>query len=121
MDDKKVIVSKSEFDKMEADLNHFASIIESKTVCRIAYPKLTWDNIYGRAREVSAYEVDYVVGCDENEVIRELSAEITALKQTNASLNDILTLHEASIFRLQRQQNDWKNLPWYKRLFFSVN
>jgi len=117
MDDKKVIVSKSEFDQMEKELNDFASIIESKTVCRIAYPKLTWDNIYGRAREVSAYEVDYVVGCDENEVIKELSAEITALKQTKDDLNGILTLHEASIFRLQRQENDWKHLPWYKRLF----
>lgn len=110
-------MSKAEFDQMEKELNDLTKIVESKTVCRIAYPKLTWDNIYGRAREVSAYEVDYVVGCDENEVIKELSAEITALKQTNASLNDILTLHEASIFRLQRQENDWKNLPWYKRLF----
>lgn len=110
-------MSKKEFDQMEADLNDFASIIESKTVSRIAYPKLTWDNIYGRAREVSAYEVDYVIGSDENEIIKELSAEIATLKQTKDDLNGILTLHEASIFRLQRQENDWKNLPWYKRLF----
>jgi hypothetical protein len=117
MSEKQVIMSKKEFDQMEADLNDFASIVDSKTVCRIAYPKLTWDNIYGRAREVSSYEVDYVVGSDENEIIKELSAEITYLNSIKDNLNDILTLHEASIFRLQRQENDWKQLPWYKRLF----
>jgi hypothetical protein len=117
MSEKQVIMSKVEFDNMEKELNDLRKIVESKTVCRIAYPKLTWDNIYGCARGIGSYEVEYVIGSDENEVIKELSAEITTLKQTKDDLNGILTLHEASIFRLQRQENDWKNLPWYKRLF----
>ena len=117
MSDKKVIVSKSEFDKMEADLNDFASIIESKTVCRIVYPKLTWDNIYGCTREVNTYEVDYVIGSDENEVIKELSVEIEKLKDTNETLNRIIDTSEGNLRWLQNQQDDWKQLPWYKRLF----
>jgi septation ring formation regulator EzrA len=117
MPDKQVIMSKVEFDNMEEELNDLRNVVESKTVCRIAYPKLYWSNIYGRASEIGSYEVEYVIGSDENEVVKELSAEITTLKQTKDDLNGILTLHEASIFRLQRQENDWKNLPWYKRLF----
>lgn len=110
-------MSKKEFDQMEADLNDFASIVDSKTVCRIAYPKLTWDNIYGRAREVSAYEVDYVIGSDENEIIKELSAEIVKLKDTNETLNQIINSLEGNLRWFQNQEDDWKQLPWYKRLF----
>ena len=116
MSEKQVIVSKSEFDQMEKDLNDFASIIESKTVCRIAYPKLTWGNIYGDS-EISTYEVDYVIGSDENEIIKELSAEIAKLKDTNETLNRIIDTSEGNLRWLQKQQDDWKHLPWYKRLF----
>ena len=117
MSDKQIIMSKVEFDNMEKELNDLRNVVESKTVCRIAYPKVYWSNIYGRASEIGSYEVEYVIGSDENEVIKELSDEITTLKQTKDDLNSILTLHKSLIFRLQRQENDWKNLPWYKRLF----
>jgi hypothetical protein len=120
MSDKQVIMSKVEFDNMEKELNDLRKIVESKTVCRIAYPKFDWNTIYGNG-DIGGYKVDYVIGSDENEVVKELSAEINSLNSIKDNLNDILTLHEASIFRLQRQENDWKNLPWYKRLFFSVN
>jgi hypothetical protein len=120
MSDKKVILNKTEFDNMETELSNLRKVVESRTIAKIKTPHLGWSPTYG-ASYIDSYFIEYVFGTEENEVIKELSAEITALKQTNASLNDILTLHEASIFRLQRQENDWKNLPWYKRLFFSVN
>jgi hypothetical protein len=116
MDDKKVILSKSEFDKMEADLNDFAAIIESKTVCRIAYPKLTWNTMYSKG-EIGTYEVDYVVGCDENEVVNELGAEITKLQEDKEALNHVVDGLEANLRWYQNQEDNWKNLPWYKRLF----
>lgn len=116
MDDKKIILSKSEFDKMEADLNDFASIIKSKTVCRIAYPKLTWNTMYGNG-EIGTYEVDYVVGSDENEVVKELGAEIENLKKEKGELNHIVNKLETKVRWYQCQEDEWKKLPWYKRLF----
>lgn len=116
MDDKKIILPKSEFDKMEADLNDFAAIIESKTVCKIAIPRLTWSNMYGGSN-ISNYDVQYVIGSDENEVIKELGAEIEKLKDDNRTLNQIIDTSEANLRWYQNQENEWKNLPWYKRLF----
>ena len=116
MDDKKVILSKSEFDKMEADLNDFAAIIESKTVCRIGIPRLTWSNMY-EGRNISSYDVQYVIGSDENEIVKELGAEIEKLKDNNKTLNQIIDTSEANLRWIQNQQDDWKDLPWYKRLF----
>ena len=120
MSDKQVIMSKSEFDNMEKELDNLRKVVESRTVAKIKTPHLGWSPTYG-ASYIDSYFIEYVFGTDENEVVKELSAEINSLNSIKDNLNDILTLHEASIFRLQRQENDWKHLPWYKRLFFSVN
>lgn len=116
MDDKKVILNKTEFDKMEADLKDFTSIIESKTVCRIGIPRLTWSNIYGGSN-IGSYDVQYVIGSDENEIVKELAAELEKLKDDNKTLNQIIDTSERNLRWIQSQQDEWKNLPWYKRLF----
>lgn len=113
MDDKKVIVSKSEFDRMEADLNDFAAIIESKTVCRIVHPRINWSHIH----RGDYYDTQYVIGCDENEVVKELGAEIENLKKEKQELNHIVNELETKVRWYQCQEDEWKNLPWYKRLF----
>ena len=118
MDDKKVILNKAEFDKMEADLKDFTSIIESKTVCKIAVPRLTWSNIHGGCN-VNSYDVQYVIGYDENEAIKELSAEIEKLREDKKDLNEMLDSLENGVHQLQKRMSDWKNLPWYKRLFIK--
>jgi len=117
MSDKQVIMSKTEFDQMEKDLNDFASIIESKTVCRIAYPKLYWSNIYGRASEIGSYEVEYVIGSDENEIVKELSAELEKERKHVDELEAKMDTMLDDIHAIQRRKDDWKKLPWYKRLF----
>lgn len=113
MDDKKIILSKSEFDKMEADLNDFAAIIESKTVCRITHPRINWMCTHGG----NYYDVQYVIGCDENEVVSELGAVIEKLKKEKGELNHIVNELETKVRWYQCQEDEWKNLPWYKRLF----
>jgi septation ring formation regulator EzrA len=117
MADKQVIMSKVEFDNMEKELNDLRNVVESKTVCRIAYPKLYWGNIYGRASEIGSYEVEYVIGSDENEVVKELSTELEKerkhVDELEAKMDTILN----DMHAFQRQKDDWKHLPWYKRLF----
>ena len=117
MSDKQVIMSKVEFDNMEKELNDLREIVESKTVCRIAYPKLTWDNIYGCAHGIGSYEVEYVVGCDENEIIKELSAELEKERKHVDELEAKMDTMLDDIHAIQRRKDDWKKLPWYKRLF----
>ena len=77
MDDKKVILNKTEFDSMETELNNLRQIVESRTVSIIVIPKLTWSHLhlFGTG-SVGDYNVQYVAGRDENEVVKELSDEI---------------------------------------------
>ena len=117
MSDKQVIMSKVEFDNMEKELNDLRNVVESKTVCRIAYPKLYWSNIYGRASEIGSYEVEYVIGSDENEIIKELSAAIEKERKYEDELEAKMDTMLDDIHAIQRRKDDWKNLPWYKRLF----
>lgn len=115
MDDKKVILNKTEFDKMEADLQDFASIIESKTVCKIAVPRSIWTSFSGAS---SPYcDIKYVIGCDENEVLKELSSEIEKLQEEKQELNQTINGLKAELRWHNNQKDDWKDLPWYKKLF----
>lgn len=116
MSDKQVIMSKSEFDNMEKELNNLRKIVESKTVCRIGIPRLTWSNIHGGSN-IDSYDVQYVIGCDENEIVNELGAEIEKLKKEKGEINHIVNGLETKIRWYQHQEDEWKNLPWYKRLF----
>lgn len=116
MDDKKVILNKTEFDNMETELSNLRKVVESRTVAQIKIPYLRIDpNTY--TTYVGGYSVDYVVGCDENEVVKELGVEIEKLKDDNKTLNQIIDTSEANLRWYQNQEDEWKNLPWYKRLF----
>ena len=117
MVDKQVIMSKIEFDNMEKELNDLRNVVKSKTVCRIAYPKLYWSNIYGRASEIGSYEVEYVIGSDENEVVKELSAELEKERKSVDGLEAKMDTMLDDMHTIQRRKDDWKKLPWYKRLF----
>lgn len=110
MDDKKVILNKTEFDNMETELNNLRKVVESRTIAKIAVPRLTWSSIYGSS---NSYDVQYVTGCDENEVIKELSDEIETLKKSVEKWENKCMELNTVISKL----GDWKNLPWYKRLF----
>ena len=116
MDDKKVILNKTEFDKMETELNNLRKVVESRTVAQIKIPHLRIDpNTY--TTYVGGYSVDYVVGCDENEVVKELSAELEKERKYVDELEAKMDTMLDDMHAFQRRKDDWKNLPWYKRLF----
>lgn len=116
MDDKKIILNKTEFDSMETELNNLRLVVLSKTICKIAVPRLTWSHIHGGC-DVNSYDVKYVVGCDENETVKELSDEVKKLQKEKQELNQIIDSLEAELRWHNNQKDEWKNLPWYKRLF----
>jgi len=116
MSDKQVIMSKKEFDQMEKDLSNLRKVVESKSIITIKTPHLGWNGAYTYT-DSYFIEIEYVFGTEENEVIKELSGEIVKLKDTNKTLNQTIDSLEGNLRWFQNQQDDWKNLPWYKRLF----
>jgi len=114
MSDKQVIMSKVEFDQMEKDLSNLRKVVESKSIITIRTPHLGWN---GPHTYTDSYFIEYVFGTEESEVIKELSGEIVKLKDTNKTLNQTLNSLEGNLRWFQNQEDDWKQLPWYKRLF----
>jgi len=116
MSDKQVIMSKTEFDQMEKDLNDLRNVVESRTVAKIKTPHLGWRpdtfNTY-----IDRYYVDYVIGSDENEIVKELSVELEKERKHVDELEAKMDTMLDDIHVIQRRKDDWKKLPWYKRLF----
>lgn len=116
MDDKKVILNKTEFDNMETELNNLRKVVKSRTVAKIKTPHLGWSPTYGDAY-IDRYYVDYVVGCDENEVVKELVAELEKERKYVDELEAKMDTMLDDMHAFQKRKDDWKKLPWYKRLF----
>lgn len=116
MDNKKVILNKTEFDNMETELNNLRKVVESRTIAKIKTPHLTYTAGMWSSY-VDYYFVDYIAGCDENEAVEELSSEIKKLQEEKQELNQTINGLKAELRWHNNQKDDWKNLPWYKRLF----
>jgi len=119
MSEKQVIMSKVEFDKMEKELDNLRKIVESKSIVKIKDPYLGWTGGYLTTGPAVRYEVEYIFGVDENEVVKALSEELDqARKDRDESYKKISNL-ELSNHWLKEEKDKWKNLPWYKRLFIK--
>jgi hypothetical protein len=116
MDDKKVILNKTEFDNMETELNNLRKVVGSRTVAQIKIPHLRVDP-HTYTNYVAGDYVRYVVGCDENEVVKELSAELEKERKYVDELEAKMDTMLDDMHAFQRRKDDWKHLPWYKRLF----
>ena len=114
MDDKKVILNKTEFDNMETELNNLRKVVEDKTITKIKTPHLSWNGAY---TYVDSYFIEYIFGIEESEVVKELKLEIDKLRGDNSITKDNYLDLENHYVRLKREENNWKQLPWYKRLF----
>jgi hypothetical protein len=116
MDDKKVILNKTEFDNMETELNNLRKVVKSRTVAMIKTPHLGWSPAHCDTY-IDRYYVDYIVGCDENETVKELSAELEKERKYVDELEAKMDTMLDDMHAFQRRKDDWKHLPWYKRLF----
>jgi hypothetical protein len=114
MSDKQVIMSKTEFDKMEEELDNLRKVVEDKTITKIKTPHLSWNGAY---TYVDSYFIEYIFGTEESEIVKELKEEIDRVKENNDNLKDNYIDLESRYIRLKLEENNWKQLPWYKRLF----
>ena len=114
MSDKQVIMSKTEFDKMEEELDNLRKVVKSKSIITIRTPHLGWNGAY---TYTDSYFIEYVFGTEESEIVKELKGEIDRAKENNDNLKDNYIDLESRYIRLKLEENNWKQLPWYKRLF----
>lgn len=106
MNDKKVILNKTEFDNMETELNNLRKVVQSRTIITIKTPIHNWGYIHA----TSSNYYEYIFGTDENEIVKEISAE---LEKERKYVDEL----EAKMDTMLNGLYDWKKLPWYKRLF----
>ena len=115
MREKQVILSKVEYDEMEQELNALRETVKSKTVTAI-FKNNSYDNTKyytGMWSIPIGTQIEYVMGVDENEIIKDMSEEITKLRKENEE-QQITMVQLRSDFRKLKNEND---SSWYKRLF----
>lgn len=118
MNEKQVILSKTEFDNMEQEIDALKKTVENKTVVTIFRHR--WNEVPYNRYGVNSYlvgtQIEYVMGMDENEIVKTLSEEIKDLRKNNEDYikrnYDLSTENND----LKKSNKKWKNLPWYKRL-----
>lgn len=118
--EKQILLSKVDFDKMEQELTALRETVKSKTVTTIF--KHNWcgaNQYYGRysSHYVVGTQIEFVMGADESEVLKNLSEKIDLLEKENEEYRERVGKMVREMRDLKDGNNSWKSLPWYKRLF----
>jgi cell division protein FtsB len=118
--EKQILLSKVEFDEMEQELTALRETVKSKTVTTIF--RSNWHNpnqYYSGflSHYVVGTQIEFIMGSDENEVLKNLSEKIDLLEKENGEYKERVYTLDREIWRLKDNSNSWKSLPWYKRLF----
>jgi hypothetical protein len=122
MKDRKIILSKDEFDKMEQELKASRELIKSRTLGIIVRKNWFSDLVYDAKSQHSArYDVgehiSFILGCDGNTIARQMSYEINNLQGQIYILQEKLSDTEQELNYAKSKILTWMQLPWYKRLF----
>ena len=118
MKEKQVILSKVEFDEMEQELKALRETVASKTVTTIFRRNWYDENTYpGQYMIPVGTLIKFVMGSDEDKILEEFAAEIETLRGDNKSYQERVSEQSIEIFNLKNDNNSWKRLSWYKRLF----
>jgi hypothetical protein len=118
--EKQILLSKVEFDKMEQELTALKETVKSKTIttifkhnwCDATKYYLTYSSHY-----VVGTQIEFIMGVDENEVLKSLSENIDHLEKENGEYKERVGAMVREMWDLRDKSNSWKSLPWYKRLF----
>jgi hypothetical protein len=118
--EKQVILSKVEYDEMEQELNALKETVKSKTVTAI-FKNNSYDttkqHYIGMWSIPIGTQIEYVMGVDENEIVKDMSEEITKLRKENEEQQQQVQKLRSDYLKLKYEGESWKNLLWYKRLF----
>lgn len=116
MKEKQVILSKVEYDEMEQELNALRETVKSKTVTAIFknnYYDTTKQHYIGMWSIPVGTQIEYVMGVDENEIVKDMSEEITKLRKENEEQQQQVQKLRSDYLKLKYENDS----SWYKRLF----
>jgi hypothetical protein len=107
MTEKQVVLAKTEYDAMEAELVDLRTIVNSRTILQIVEEDFGWH----RARyAASGTRIKYILGTDSDEdKMKVLSDHIGDLYKKLANM-------EADLGRKSDEINRLTNLKWYQKL-----
>jgi FtsZ-binding cell division protein ZapB len=125
MNEKKVILLKTEYDAMEKELSELRAVVDSKTLTKIFVPHsevMASRHIFNNhfhSPIVGGTIVKYVSGLDNEEVITELAKEVEILKGYRKSLDERDSELDRARYELSKAQDEIKRLSvkWYNKLF----
>ena len=118
MKEKQIILSKVEFDEMEEELKALRETVASKTVTTIFRRNWYDENHYpGQYMLPVGTRIEFVMGSDVDKILEEFAAEIETLRGYNKVYQERISEQSRELYDLKSQNNSWKKLPWYKRLF----
>ena len=108
MQSKQVILAKTEYDAMEAELKDLRAIVNSRTVVQIFEESLKWHVVYNAA---SGTRIKYILGTDSDEEKMKVLADGIeyVYKKLEKTVSDLRESH-LEIRKL-------KAITWYQKLF----
>ena len=118
MKEKQIILSKVEFDEMEQELKALRETVASKTVTTIFRRNWYDENTYpGQYMIPVGTRIEFVMGIDVDKILEEFADEIETLRGDNKVYQERISEQSIELYKLKNDNNSWKRLPWYKRLF----
>jgi hypothetical protein len=112
MQSKQVILLKTEYDAMEAELADLRTIVASRTVLTVLEEKLDWYYVRSSA---SGTRIKYILGTDSDEEnIKVLADQIEYL---NKKLEQEKLDRYVEKGRMSDEINRLKKQKWYQKLF----
>ena len=113
MKEKQVILAKTEYDSMEAELRDLRTIVDSRTVVKIIEEHINWYNIRHTADGV---RIKYVVS-EKNSAIDELAEQIEWLQKKLERVRGELDMRNRELWHKADEIKELKAQKWYHKLF----
>jgi len=113
MKEKQVILAKTEYDSMEAELKDLRTIVDNRTVVKIIEEHTNWYSIRHTANGV---RIKYVVS-EKNSAIDELAEDIEFLQKKLERVRGELDMRNREVWQKDDEIKELKAKKWYQKLF----
>ena len=113
MQNKQVILAKTEYDAMEAELTDLRTIVANRTVVKIIEEHINW---YSVRHSANGVRIKYVVS-EKNSAIDELAEDIEFLQKKLERVQGELDIRNREVWQKADEIKELKAKKWYQKLF----
>ena len=111
MQSKQVILLKTEYDAMEAELIDLREIVNSRTIVTIVDEHLNWRLVRAVA---SGTRIRYVLGTESNGEVKDLAKQIEFMQK---EMDRMHAEYATAIYKKHEEIEALKRVTWYQKLF----